>query len=414
MPEIMALVCPVCGAPLSPGATHCAFCGSAIYIKADAPQLNLENLNQAVIQEHIADFRARIRKDRYDVEAHYGLGMAYYSLGLTDEAIEELTHAAKLMPENADIQTQLAVVLHHAVLAGKKTAEQPMEERLAKALTLDPTNFEANLLRADVLQRRGEFDRALAVLQPVIPKDPVRGNAKRIEIIEAIGAQRSGIGDLPGLQWAIAQIAPFDEARARGLAIQFLRNHQELIPPTQTIRLDTTTPIAVKDPVIDSRLASKRSPAGWGKTILVAIGVLAAGFVIFLIAAGILAVGQDRIAGWRSAVLALVLIAWIGSPIVAILIYRRGKPPLIAPSHSPRVQRNKITISREDLLAGRASLDVLTASIERLVAHAPARPAATSGSPRTSPPASHPALPEKKQGTSAGPKAKGHWFDSNR
>lgn len=414
MPELMALTCPVCGAPLSPGDAHCAFCGSAIFIKADTPQLNLKNLNQSVIQEHIADFRTRIRKDHYDVEAHYGLGMAYYSLGLPDEAIDELTNAAKLMPENADIQTQLAVVLHQSVLTGKASAEGPMKERLAKALTLDPTSFEANLLRADILQRRGDYDGALHILQPVIGRDPVRGHAKRIEIIEAIGEQRRDVGDVPGLQWAIAEIAPTDDSRARSLAVRFLRQHQDVLPNSLTIRVDPTTLGPIEAPAIDTHVAVGRSPAPWGKTILIALAALVVRFVVLAIASSLLSDAQDQITGWRTAAFLLVFLAWIASPFIAAVLYRRSHRPDLAGARAPVVNRDKVTISRADLLAGRASLTVLTASIDRLVTIAPARLASTPTLPRStlSAPLPVPEITPVNQASSI--KANVHWFDGNR
>ncbi|MGN6033490.1 MAG: tetratricopeptide repeat protein [Thermomicrobiales bacterium] len=399
MPELMALTCPVCGAPLSPGDTHCAFCGSAIFIKADAPELSLPNLNQSVIQEHIADFRARIRKDAYDVEAHYGLGMAYYSLGLPDEATEELTKAAKLMPENADIQTQLAVVLHQAVLAGNTAAERPMRERLAKALTLDPTNFEANLLRADVMQRRGDYAGALRVLRPVVASDPGRGNAKRAEILSLLGRQALHDGDTDGFAQVIAELRESGEdARARDLVMLSLQQHREELGPAVIVAPGGAGATMTED--LGEKVVSI------GKTILVGIGAFIAGFFLLIAVTALLPKdAEDTMTGGSLAVFALAFLAWLASPFVAGVLYRRRSR-----KHAVAWDTRQGTrLTRDDVLAGRASIDDLIAT-ERMVTSA-----ALSRPPVASPPSPSPQQPDVAPAVSAGaPGRGGHWFDGNR
>ncbi|MGC4108239.1 MAG: tetratricopeptide repeat protein [Thermomicrobiales bacterium] len=389
MPVLMALVCPVCGAPLSQGDTLCAFCGSAIFIKADAPQLNLRNLNQTVIQEHIGDFRTRIRSDRYDVEAHYGLGMAYYSLGLGDEAIEELTHAAKLMPENADIQTQLAVVLHRSVLSGNAAAEKPMRERLAKALTLDPTNFEANLLRADIMQRRGDYAGALGTIRPVVSGDPARGNAKRAEILVLLGRQALRDDDTAGFTQIVAELRQIDQdAAARDLLLLSLQAHRDDLGPAVIIAPGGGSATMAKD--FGDRAASI------GKTIFMALGTLGIGFFILMIAAVALPKdSQDSMTGTSTAIFGVVFLLWLASPFVAGWWYRRR-----IRTHAPKWDTRLGTrIPRDDVLAGRASTDDLIAA-ERLarVDSVPQRPGTGDGVSGSKDVVGHSA---------------GTWFDSN-
>ncbi|MGC4192846.1 MAG: zinc ribbon domain-containing protein [Thermomicrobiales bacterium] len=388
MPELMALTCPVCGAPLSPGDTHCAFCGSAIFIKADAPQLNLKNLNQTVIQEHIADFRARIRKDRYDVEAHYGLGMAYYSLGLGDEAIDELTHAAKLMPENADIQTQLAVVLHQAVLAGKPAAEGPMQERLRKALRLDPANFEANLLQADILQRRGDHTQALRILDVLAPTDAARTNAKRAVSLEAMGRDALVRGDADAFAHAVGQLRGIDDERTRDLVLLSLRQHRDDLGSAIIVGPDGSGVTMTED--LGDKVASI------GKTILVAAATIIVGLLVLMILAVILPTDADGTVTTASAVIFLIAgLAYLASPFLAAYLYRR------------RVRTRPLTwdtnagtrITREDLLAGKASTADLIA-VERMVS-------ATVQDRREMQSSSTPSARPVAQ-------AAGHWFDSNQ
>lgn len=100
MPDITVLSCPVCGAPFNPNDPRCTYCGSVVVIRTDHPRIDPKLLNKAVVDEHIAKYRRSVRQDANDETAHYGLGVAYFNLGLLDEAAAELTEAARLMPEN--------------------------------------------------------------------------------------------------------------------------------------------------------------------------------------------------------------------------------------------------------------------------------------------------------------------------
>lgn len=357
MPELMVLKCPVCGAPLSSGDTHCPFCGSTIVIKADTPALNLKNLNQSVIQEHIADFRTRIRKDRYDVEAHYGLGMAYYSLGLGDEAIEELTNAAKLMPENVNIQTQLAIVLHQAVLSGKTSAEVPMRERLAKALALDPGNVDANLLRAELLQRQGDDAGALRVIRSVVASDPERANPRRVEILERLGRQAQRNNDARAFALILGELRETgNEATVRDLLITSIHQRRD--------GLDTAVVIAPSGH--DARMAEDLADkaVSWLKTILVGVGTLVVGVIILMIVAVTLPTGADgKATSGASLTFGLLLLVWLGSPFVAGWLYRRQ----VRKRRAVWDDRLGRRISRDDILGGTISTDDLIA-VDRLLA----------------------------------------------
>jgi len=129
-------------------------------IKTDLPRIDPNTLNKAVIDESIAKFRSAVRRDPTDETAHYGLGVAYFNLGLLVDAVEELTQAARLMPENPHIQTQLAAVLARRAEKGDPDAERLTWDRLNRALLLQPSFVPALLLKAEMHLRRG--DRLLA------------------------------------------------------------------------------------------------------------------------------------------------------------------------------------------------------------------------------------------------------------
>jgi tetratricopeptide (TPR) repeat protein len=124
MAQLVALTCPVCGAPFAPESDRCGYCGSIVVLKTDHSRIDPRLLNKLVIDEHIAEYRKVVRIDANDATAHYGLGVAYFNLGLIDEKVDELTQAARLMPENPNIQSQLAVALREATRRGNPDAWQ--------------------------------------------------------------------------------------------------------------------------------------------------------------------------------------------------------------------------------------------------------------------------------------------------
>lgn len=170
--EIVALRCPVCGAPLAEDASKCKFCGSVVFIKSDFIKINREQLNRTVINEHSATYRNTVRRDPNDQEAHYGLGVAYFNLGLLNEAADELVQSARLMPENPHIQTQLAVVYAKLAQKGKPEATANALDRIGRALLLDPQLPDALIPRARLADRWQDWNAAIEDLRKAAKSDP--------------------------------------------------------------------------------------------------------------------------------------------------------------------------------------------------------------------------------------------------
>jgi len=105
---------------------------------AGPPALDPGRLDDGVVEARVETFRSRLRRDPDDVEARFGLGVAYLALGLLEEAARELDAAAQLAPENPRVQTQLAVVLAEQATTGKRGAEREAWERVGLALRLAP------------------------------------------------------------------------------------------------------------------------------------------------------------------------------------------------------------------------------------------------------------------------------------
>ena len=342
MPEVMVLSCPVCGAPLTPASDRCEFCGSVIFIRSDAPILNPTDLNHAVIQENIVRFRKRVRADQYDEEAHYGLGVAYFNLGLLDDAIAELTQAARLMPENPDIQVQLAVVLRASFRSGNTEAEEQMQARLKQALMLKPDHFEGNMLMVDEMIGEGNYTDAVETLQRMMTTDATRAKPKLISTLESLGTQRLALGDWRGVAWCWQTLKPLNATVAKDLAVRFLNQHRELLPK------HVTTGGREADRPTRSRGMGRRI----AMTIVTALGGLVVGTTLFLVIGTSVSTGEDTVGGWRALVLILAFLVFVTSPFIAAVWYwRRSKArPVVdaAPSASP------VRVSRTDLLAGNA------------------------------------------------------------
>jgi len=226
---VEALRCPVCGAPLAGPAPRCAYCGSLVAVRADHPALDPALLNDEVVQERIDTFRQRLRRDRHDAEAEYGLGVAYFGLGLLDDAARALEAAARLTPENASIQMQLAVVLADLAVTGKRGAEQEARERVGLALRLDPDEPEALLLEARLLAARGDWRVAAETLEraAAVGSDGVDRRAALLLMATAAPlAQRGQWLDAAAL-WRQAVATDQDAAREPLLGI--LREHQRTL-----------------------------------------------------------------------------------------------------------------------------------------------------------------------------------------
>jgi tetratricopeptide (TPR) repeat protein len=238
MPTVIALTCPVCGAPLRPGSETCTFCGSYIVIKTDLPRLERRTLNQAVIQEHIAAFRKRVRADQYDEEAHYGLGIAYFNLGLLDYAVDELTNAARLMPENPHIHAQLAVALWELSDSEDTDHSDRLNHHLDIALRLDEDNIQALSLNAEMLAAEGGYDDVQEIVERISAVNARQGQ----QILERI--QISRIDQLleenrwfPARSQALI-LAKANQDLAKNLIASYLESGRDYFPLLLTDPID--------------------------------------------------------------------------------------------------------------------------------------------------------------------------------
>lgn len=233
MPKIDVLNCPVCGAPLDGKSSNCAYCGSLVAIRVDHQPLDEGAIDQALIQERMQEFRARLKTDPDDAAAHYGLGVAYFNLGLLTDAISEMRQAARLTPERPEIQTQLAVMLAEQGILGDREAEREAMQRVSSALSLRPNDPDAMLLKARLQADRGEWEAAYETLQPGLQA----GNQEIADRAAALLMGRAAVSGAHG-DWSEAMELWLKAKRVQPQAVvaplvAFCREHQDVLmrPP---------------------------------------------------------------------------------------------------------------------------------------------------------------------------------------
>ncbi len=295
---VVALKCPVCGAPFQPDSDRCGYCGSILVLKTNHPRIDPRLLNKAVVDEHIAEYRSSLRSDPYDETAHYGLGVAYFNLGLIEDSIRELTEAAKLMPENPNIQTQLAVVLREAVRQGAVGAEEQMHYRIGLALRLDPNYLEALLLQAEYMSDSESGHDRIEILEKAYLLDENRVRPNLVDALIKLAASQQRLEEWDGLSRTWRRLADVDPELAKSLMTKFLAENRKLISSR---------------PVLDRPTAK----ASWSK-VLPAIGAFAVTLLVgaFLVGLVTQAYGETSnqytigLVAWLAALVAVPI--WVG------------------------------------------------------------------------------------------------------
>jgi tetratricopeptide (TPR) repeat protein len=140
-------------------------------------------------------FRVALRADENDVQALTGLGRIAQMRGDPQRALQLLTQAAGLAPDDPVIQTSYAQAM----------LDQDMldfaAEALDNALTVRPAYPQARALRAEVHVRKGELAKALPIFESLLSRG------------EQVAAVRTGLGDIARAQGRLEDaIAQYDEA----------------------------------------------------------------------------------------------------------------------------------------------------------------------------------------------------------
>jgi hypothetical protein len=294
--SVLSLNCPVCGAPFSPGSDRCGYCGSILVLQTDHPRIDPRALNRTVVDKHIAEYRELLRTDPSSVKAHYGLGVAYFNLGLTEASITALETASNLTPENPHIHTQLAVAWREEAKTGNARANDEMRDHIRYALRLDPRNVEALILASEAAIADHDIEQAVSYSEQAWSLEPDRArdlHERMLRMWYGWKRQRGGL-------------TPSDLERVRRFSPAMADEMND------SFRL-TATPFAA--PMIDPDVAPRI-----GKAVPVVRSVLLAflaGIGLFVVLCGILLTVFDTESGTSSsAFLGLVLLALMSLPFI--------------------------------------------------------------------------------------------------
>jgi predicted Zn-dependent protease len=151
--------------------------------------------NDRKLEEAKKVFKAVIKNDEKNAEAHYRLGRIYLSRSFRneDEAVEQMERAVEIDPTDADYQyglgaaygmkAQNAGILKQAFLAPK------VRKAFERAVALNPRHFEARAGLAQYYFRApgilgGDEERAWLEADTMIALDEVRGRAFKARLLE--------------------------------------------------------------------------------------------------------------------------------------------------------------------------------------------------------------------------------------
>lgn len=121
---------------------------------------------RTALERDIMDFSARIKKDENDVEAYFGLGLAYLKMGAYSKAAAQFLEAVKLQPANDKYNFYLVNAYRQQ---GNLIAA---EKALKKALKLNPTSAALYLEQGKLALDQQRYDLAIKALKKSISLVP--------------------------------------------------------------------------------------------------------------------------------------------------------------------------------------------------------------------------------------------------
>lgn len=225
-----ALTCPVCGAPREPGFDQCAYCGSWLIVFPDADET--VPLDEALLHERIAVFREALARDPDDPVALHGIGVAFRSLGLLDDAIRALARAAHRRPESLSIQRALAGTLLDTVrrYPNDRRMWRDVRRQAERIVALDQEAVEGWRLLAESALRTRDNDTLIAVAPRLARHDREGDHRDVARRLLDVGERRFQQWDWRGAVDAWASLAAVDPRAGRTALVAFLLENSRLVP----------------------------------------------------------------------------------------------------------------------------------------------------------------------------------------
>jgi len=128
---------------------------------------------QGRLEDAAAEYRRLLEVAPKSWEARSNLGVVYAQLGRFEEAVEEYRRALSLLPPAVAAQPPGVAVRYNLAVALYKAARIPDAARELEALLkAKPDHPSAPLLLADCRLQLGEWKQVIALLDPVLERDP--------------------------------------------------------------------------------------------------------------------------------------------------------------------------------------------------------------------------------------------------
>jgi cytochrome c-type biogenesis protein CcmH len=164
---------------------------------------------QRQIESMVERLAAKLKEHPEDVEGWKMLGRSYGALGRFPEAVEAYARAAARAPRDADVLVDLADAL--AMANGQRLAGDP-EKLIERALQIDPKNLKALALAGSAAFNRGDFARAAARWERMLPLLPADSEDARV-IRENVAQAKAKAGAMAKLAGTVS-LSPKLKGRA--------------------------------------------------------------------------------------------------------------------------------------------------------------------------------------------------------
>ncbi len=220
------------------------------------------------------------------------------------------------MPENPNIQSQLAVALFDSWKAGDASAEPRLNQRINSTLLLDPDHVEASILKIEVLIQMKQHHHAVEALEDMIRRGIPAARGKLIVHLQVLGNQYLDSSEWDDAAWCWRTLRSIDTDAASDLALRFMTLNANLAPKQYRKPRDGRSP---SRPAMSSNLDQASTESKPKRIVLLVLTILAAGLAGLMLMVIIVGAGADPDAepsGTRSAVgLLAFLVTLIAGPI---------------------------------------------------------------------------------------------------
>jgi tetratricopeptide (TPR) repeat protein len=225
-----ALTCPVCGAPREPSVVRCGYCGS--WLAVFAGEASDVPIDEGLLRERIDRFRRQLATDPDNIDALYGIGVAWRSLGLFDDATRVLTRAANRRPEALAIQRALAGTLLDAVRRQPDDGRmwRDVRRQAERILALDPEALEGWRLLGEVALRTRDDEELIALAPELARRDPTGDHRRVAARLLDTGERWFRDWAWEGAVEAWAALAEIDPRAGRTALVAFLLENARLVP----------------------------------------------------------------------------------------------------------------------------------------------------------------------------------------